>query len=155
MGGLMFHGTRGTMAMSRAGFEVFGDPKVSPHNTVARVLPGGHPVGGPQPEPEPAARQQWTENVKDDTGDASLDYVRHARNFLDCIRSRQQPASDLESGHQIATTCHLANISLKVGRKVVWDAEHEQIIGDPAANAMLVRPYRAPWDAELKALGVG
>jgi predicted dehydrogenase len=155
MGGLMFHGTRGTMAMSRAGFEVFGDPKVSPNNTVARVLPGGHPVGGPQPEPEPATRQQWTENVKDDTGDASLDYVRHARNFLDCVRSRQQPASDLQSGHEIATTCHLANISLKVGRKVVWDADHEQIVGDPAANAMLVRPYRAPWDAELKALGVG
>lgn len=155
MGGLMFHGTRGTMAMSRAGFEVFGDPKVSPNNTVARVLPGGHPVGGPQPEPEPGPRQQWTENVKDDTGDASLDYVRHARNFLECIRSRQQPASDLQSGHEIATTCHLANISLKVGRKVVWDAEHERIVGDPAANAMLVRPYRAPWDAELKALGVG
>jgi len=155
MGGLMFHGTRGTMAMSRAGFEVFGDPKVSPNNTVAKVLPGGHPVGGPQPEPEPAEKQHWTENVKDDTGDAMLDYVRHAQNFLDCIRSRQSPASDLESGHQIATTCHLANISLKVGRKVVWDADHEQIVGDPAANAMLVRPYRAPWDAELKALGVG
>lgn len=155
MGGLMFHGTRGTMAMSRAGFEVFADPKVSPNNTVAKVLPGGHPVGGPQPEPEPAEKQFWTENAKDDTGDASLDYVRHAQNFLDCIRSRQTPASDLESGHQIATTCHLANISMKVGRKVVWDAEHEQVVGDPAANAMLVRPYRAPWDAELKALGVG
>lgn len=155
MGGLMFHGTFGTMAMSRAGFEVFGDPKVSPNNTVAKVLPGGHPVGGPQPEPEPDQRQRWTPNVKDDTGDAALDYVRHAQNFLDCVRSRQQPISDLASGHQIATTCHLANISMKVGRKVVWDAAHEQAVGDPDANAMLARPYRAPWDAELKALGVG
>jgi len=154
MGGLMLHGTFGTMALSRAGFEVWADPKVSPNNVVARVLPPGHPVGGPQPEPEPEQRQFWTEPVKDDTGDAMEDYGRHARNFLDCIKSRQTPASDLESGHRVATACHLANISMKNGRKIVWDAEREEIIGDPQANQSLVRPYRTPWDAELKALGV-
>ena len=45
-------------------------------------------------------------------------------------------------------------ISLRTGRKLVWDADKEEIVGDPEANAMLVRPYRAPWDAELRALGV-
>ena len=54
----------------------------------------------------------------------------------------------------MATTCHLANISLHVGRKVTWDAEKEQIVGDPQANAMLTRPYRSPWDKELRALNV-
>ena len=44
---------------------------------------------------------------------------------------------------------------MKVGRKLRWDAEREEIIGDAEANAMLSRPYRKPWDAELKALGVG
>jgi hypothetical protein len=38
---------------------------------------------------------------------------------------------------------------------LVWDADHEEVVGDKEANAMLVRPYRAPWDKELKALRVG
>jgi predicted dehydrogenase len=155
MGGLLLHGTFGTMSVSRTGFEVWADSKVSPNNVAARVLPPGHPVGGPQPEPEPEPRQFWTEPVKDETGDAMEDYVRHARNFLDCVKSRRTPATDLESGHRVATTCHLANLSMKVGRKLVWDAAKEEIVGDPAANQLLVRPYRSPWDAELRALGAG
>jgi len=156
MGGLLFHGTRGTLAISRLGFEVSGDPKVAPNNTVAKVLPGGHPVGGPQLKPELDAEkpQQWTENVKDETGDAVGDYGRHQRNFFDCVKSRQQPLTDIESGHRVVTTCHLANLSLKTGRKLVWDAAKEEVVGDPEANQLLVRPYRKPWDAEMKALGV-
>jgi len=155
MGGLLFHGTYGTLTISRSGFDVSADPKLSPNNIVARVLPPGHPIGGPQVKPEldPDPPQRWTEAIKDDTGDAMADYPRHARNFLDCVKSRQQPVSDLESGHRVATACHLANISLKTGRKLHWDAAKEVIIEDPEANKMLVRPYRAPWDAELKALG--
>lgn len=157
MGGLLFHGTRGTLAVSRTGYEIWGDPKVDPNNLVARVLPGGHPVGGPQfkPELQPAQPEQWTENAEDKTGDAMGDYGRHQRNFLDCIKSRAQPVTDLESGHRVVTACHLANLSLKTGRKLAWDAEKEEVSGDPEANQLLARPYRAPWDAELKALGVG
>ncbi len=155
MGGLLFHGTHATLAISRGGFEIWGDPKVSPNNLVAHVLPSvTHPVGGPQfkPELEPPQGAQWTDNVKDQTGDAMADYGRHARNFLDCVKSRRQPVADLESGHQVVSTCHLANISLKTGRKVVWDPVKEEIVGDSEASAMLVRPYRKPWDAELRAL---
>jgi predicted dehydrogenase len=157
MGGLLFHGTKGTLAVSRLGFEVWGDPKVAPNNLVARVLPGGHPVGGPQLklELEPEKPQQWTENTKDETGDAVGDYGRHQRNFLDCIKSRKDPVTDIESGHRVVTTCHLANLSLKTGRKLVWDATKEEIVNDPEANHLLVRQYRKPWDAELKAFGVG
>jgi hypothetical protein len=60
--------------------------------------------------------------------------------------------SDLESGHRVATACHLANISLKLGRGVRWDAEKETILDDAEATGMLERPYRAPWDRELKGL---
>jgi hypothetical protein len=119
---------------------------------MANIL-GGHPVGGPQPTPE-SRDQFWTEKVKDTSGDGTKDYVTHARNFLDCIRSRQQPLADIESAHQVATTCHLANISLRVGRKITWDAEKEQIVGDPQANEMLTHPYRSPWDKELRNLKV-
>ena len=52
-------------------------------------------------------------------------------------------------------TVHLANLSLRLGRQVRWDSEKEEIISDREASQMLVRPYRAPWDAELKSLGVG
>ena len=152
MGALVFYGTYGTMPLSRSGYELFPDRKLNPTNTVANIL-GGHPIGGPQPVPDDT-NQLWTAQEKDTSGEAMKDYGRHARNFLDCVKSRQQPASDLESGHRVATACHLANISLRTGRKIAWDADREDILGAPQASAMLVRPYRKPWDAELKALGV-
>jgi predicted dehydrogenase len=154
MGGLLFHGTRGTLAVSRSGFEIWGDPKVSPNNLVARVLPGGHPIGGPQfkPELEPPNPEHWTDSMQDNTGDAIGDYQRHQRNFLDCVKSRAQPIADLASGHQVVTTCHLANLSMQQGRKIVWDAAKEEAVNDKEMNQLLVRPYRKPWDAELKAL---
>jgi hypothetical protein len=58
------------------------------------------PLGGPQPVPEPSTKEFWTDAVKDDSGDAMKDYRRHARNFLDCVKSRKQPVANLESGHQ-------------------------------------------------------
>ena len=152
MGGVMFYGTRGMMSVGRSGYEVFPDRKADPFGTMANIL-GGHPVGGPQPVQEPKD-QFWTEKEKDSSGDGAKDYVQHARDFLECMRSRRQPLADIESAHAVATTCHLANISLRVGRKVVWDAEKEQIVGDPQANAMLTRPYRSPWDKELRSLKV-
>ncbi len=151
MGGLMFYGTKGNLAVGRTGYEIAADPKVDPRNTVAKVLATGHPVGGPEPVPE-AEGQFWTQPEKDASGDAAKDYRRHARNFLNCIKSRQQPIADLESGHQVATVCHLTNISMKVGRKLTWDAAGQKVTGDKEAQAMLRRPYREPWARELKAL---
>jgi predicted dehydrogenase len=155
MGGLTFYGTHGNLPISRAGFELHPDPKINPNNVVASILGvKGHPVGGPQLQPEEKG-QFWTEAETDESGDAVGDYARHTRNFLDCVKSRQCPISDLQSGHEVVTACHLANISLRLGgRKLVWDSDGERVVGDAEANAMLVRPYRAPWDAELRALRV-
>jgi len=152
MGSVVFYGTRGMMSVSRGGYEVFPDRKANPFNTMANIL-GGHPVGGPQPVPEPKDLF-WTEKEKDTSGDGAKDYIVHTRNFLDCIRSRQQPIADLESAHAVVTTCHLANISVRTGRKIRWDAKKEQIIDDPEAARMLVREYRSPWDQELRSLNV-
>jgi predicted dehydrogenase len=71
--------------------------------------------------------------------------VAHARNFLDCVKSRQRPNADVEEGHRSATMCHLGNISTRLGRSLKWDAAKEQVVGDAEANAMLSRPYRGPW----------
>ncbi|MBM3822471.1 MAG: Gfo/Idh/MocA family oxidoreductase [Verrucomicrobia bacterium] len=154
MGGVEFHGTRGTMVLGRDGFEITGDKRENPVNIVARII-GGHPVGGPQPVPEPeGAATRWTDPVQDTSGDWKDQYVRHARHFLDCIRSRQTPNSDLKSGHEIATVCHLANISLRTGRKIHWNASKQDTVGDREASRMLFRTYRSPWDRELRALGI-
>ena len=69
----------------------------------------------------------------------------HHKNWLDCIKSRERPISDVAIGHRSATVCHLGNIAVRVGRKLTWDPVAESIVGDPEAARMLARPYRAPW----------
>lgn len=150
MGALTFMGTKGTMTLGRDGYEILPDKKVDPINSYANII-GGHPVGGPQPVPEPEG-DFWTEKAEDKSGDWKGMYVEHAKNFLDCVKTRKTPNSDLASSHWVSTTCHLANISARTGRKVVWDTAANDIAADKEASAMLQRPYRAPWDAELKAV---
>lgn len=69
----------------------------------------------------------------------------HHGNFLDCVRTRQRPICDVETGHRSVTCAHLANIACKLGRELRWDPEREVFIGDEQANEMRFRPYRAPW----------
>ena len=78
----------------------------------------------------------------------------HKRNFLECIKSRKPPIADVEQGHLVSTACHLANMSLRLGRPIRWDAAKEDIIGDRDASAHLVRPYRKPWDEVMKSLNL-
>jgi predicted dehydrogenase len=150
---LEFFGPRGSLAITRSGFTVTADRRVPPENIVPQFT-GAHPVGGPAGVPETETPQFWTKAIVDKTGDTRAQFKQHTRNFLDCVKSRKQPISDLESGHHVATACHLANISLRLGRRLRWDPDKETILDDPEAAKLLVRPYRAPWDAELKALGV-
>jgi hypothetical protein len=69
----------------------------------------------------------------------------HVRNFLDCVRSRQKPVAAVEIGHRSASLCHLGNVAIRLGRDVRWDPAAECFPGDEEANAMLLRPMRAPW----------
>jgi predicted dehydrogenase len=66
----------------------------------------------------------------------------HMQNWLDCIRSRNQPVADVEIGHRSISVCHLANIARTVGRPLRWDPTREQFIDDEAANQYLNRPRR-------------
>ncbi|MFL5339655.1 MAG: Gfo/Idh/MocA family protein [Gemmataceae bacterium] len=153
-GGTEFCGPKGSLLIARTGFTLAADRKVPPENAVPQFA-GAHPIGGPQRVEPTGPAESWGKSVEDKTGDARAQFKAHIRNFLDCIKSRQTPPSDLESAHRVATACHLANISLRLGRRVRWDAAREEIVGDAEAGRMLVRPYRPPWDRELKALGVG
>jgi predicted dehydrogenase len=69
----------------------------------------------------------------------------HVRNFLDCIKSREDPIAPVEVGHRSVSVCHLGNIAMRLKRKIRWDPEKEQILGDEEASQMLSRPLRAPW----------
>jgi predicted dehydrogenase len=151
--GLVFHGTRGSLAIDRRGFAVTPAPDVPPANQIPGVK-DGHPAGGPAAVPAGDPRPR-TAAVTDDTGDPAGQYPAHARDFLDCVRSRKTPVSDVASGHRTAVACHLANLSLRLGRSLRWDAAAGAVAGDAEANRMLLRPYRGPWDRELAALGVG
>ena len=74
------------------------------------------------------------------------DTYAHLLHFLDCIDEGVAPIADVESQHRAASACHLANISLRLGRKLAWDAKREAFIGDAQANAMLSRPRRAGYE---------
>jgi hypothetical protein len=69
----------------------------------------------------------------------------HVRNFLDCVKSRQDPIEPVEVGHRTATLCHLGNIAMRLKRTIKWDPDKEQIVGDDEATGLLSRPLREPW----------
>jgi predicted dehydrogenase len=69
----------------------------------------------------------------------------HVRNFLDCVKTRKAPVLNLEIGHQVSTVAHLGNIAYRTGRKVLWNAESEQVVGDSAADKLVGAAYREPW----------
>ena len=148
--GLVFCGTKGSLSISRSGFVVTPDKVVRPENSVPQFTVS-QPVGGVVRQAEPGESRLWTTAVTDRRGDSMDQFRRHVRNFLDCVKSRKQPVSDLESGQRVSTLCHLANLSLRLGRSLAWDAKNESIPGDSAATAMLRRTYREPWDAMLAA----
>ncbi len=65
--------------------------------------------------------------------------------FLKCVKSRKDPYFPVEIGHRVSTICHLANLSIKLGRKLRWNPEREMFENDEEANSLLRRPMRSPW----------
>ncbi|HEX7069406.1 MAG TPA: Gfo/Idh/MocA family oxidoreductase [Rhodothermales bacterium] len=72
--------------------------------------------------------------------------ISHQRHFLDAIRSRNLPNSDIEIGHRSTTAAMLGNVAYLTGRTIHWDGENERVLDDPEADALLDRRYREPWD---------
>jgi predicted dehydrogenase len=70
----------------------------------------------------------------------------HAKNFIECVRTRKKPNAEVEVGHRATLIGHLGNIAYKTGRKLHWDPEKEIFTGDPEASRLLARVARKPWD---------
>lgn len=133
--GIEFQGSNGCLVLTRGGWYVIPDE---------RVLDDGGKQPRVEAEKHGGSDQHWP----------------HVQNFVACVKSREKTASDIEDMHRATTTCHLANISLRVGRKIYWDAEAErcrlwdsktgQLTGeDMDANAYLFREPRKPWSIPL------
>jgi hypothetical protein len=70
----------------------------------------------------------------------------HMANFFECCGDRTQPISDVYTHHRAMTTCHLANIAIRLGRKITWNPETEQIDGDTQANSFCKREARKGYE---------
>src|SRR6516162_276104 len=67
----------------------------------------------------------------------------HVRNFLNCVKSRNQPVLNVELGHHVSTVAHLGNIAYRTGRKILWDSENQKVVGDAQADELIGVKYRA------------
>lgn len=70
----------------------------------------------------------------------------HYQDWVDAMKTRTRPISDVEIGHSTSALCNIANIAYELQRPLLWNAEKEQFTGDAWANMMLDRPYRGKWD---------
>jgi len=69
----------------------------------------------------------------------------HQQNFLDCVKSRQRTIAPAEIAHRSISVGLLGEIAMLTGRRIKWDPDKEEIIGDPGASQLLGRAYREPW----------
>jgi len=72
----------------------------------------------------------------------------HWRNFIDCIKTRKRPASDIEIGHHSTTTAILGNMAYRSKLRLDWDEQRETTL-QPEARPLLKREYRKPWKLEV------
>lgn len=124
--GMEFHGTDATLFIDRGGFKVY------PEKVPTEVEGGSTREGNRAPSME----------MKSDN-DA---HFAHVRNFLDCVKSRERPISDIEIGHRSTSVCLLGNVALRSKQRLEWDVENQTLkSGGPEAERLLTRHYRAPW----------
>jgi predicted dehydrogenase len=132
-----FRGTKGTMYLFSDGYEIVPDditPNEFPARTpVDRRIERGYRTGA-KPLIQPA---------KSTGGNA--DTRHHARNFLDCVKSRDACNCDIETGHRSTSATLLANIALKTKSQLVWDRTAERFTNSQDANRLLSYRYRAPY----------
>ena len=120
--GVAFHGNDGMLVIDRGGWEVYAETERVGRKTNYKKV--GLPRQG--------------------AGNSDF-HFEHVKNFIDSMRSRKPPNSDVETGHNSMIACHLGNIAFRLGRQIKWDVEKEEIIGDKEAQRYVTREYRPPW----------
>ena len=123
--GILFEGTEGRLFVNRGkitgrAVEELND-KPLPEDAMVKAYKGKKPGGG----------------------------NAHMRNFFECIESREQPISDVMTHHRAMTTCHLANIAIRLDRPIRFDPVSEHIIGDEEAQSWERREQRAGFEIKV------
>jgi len=131
-------GTKGTLYLFGNRYEVVPDA-ITPNEFPARS-----PVNRAYERGWRAGEKPLIEPKKV-TGQSSGDTTFHARNFLDCVKSRGRCTCDIETGHRSTSATLLANIALKTRSLLEWDSPAERFTNHPEANALLSYTYRAPY----------
>jgi predicted dehydrogenase len=103
--------------------------------------------GGPREGVHMLSRTGNLENIdfSQDGGAYRETERRHVLDFMHARETRSRPISDIEEGHISTACCVLANLSLELGRPLVYDPKTRTIPGDAEATRLLARPYRSPW----------
>ncbi len=131
--GIEFHGTNGMLFVDRKGWRVRPDriswkAKDSKDPKYAFRIKTARGAGTPQIEP-------------------------HLADFLDCMKTRKKPIASIDDHYIAVSACHLANVSIRVHRKLFWDAKKELCFEDEkltrpdnGANELLTRTYRKGYE---------
>jgi predicted dehydrogenase len=131
-----FRGTKGTLYLYGNGYEVVPDlitPNEFPARTpLDRNAEKGYRVGA----------KAEIQAVK---GSGRQETAPHARNFLDCVKSRKRPNCDVEVGHRDTSAALIGNIAHKTRTLLEWDARAERFSNSDRANQLLRYEYRAPY----------
>jgi len=116
--GLAFIGNDATMVIDRNGWELM-------------------------PEWDEQAKKPKTAPIDKQSGGES--HELHMKNFLECIKSRKDPACTIENGSLVAKHAHAGNIALRTQSRLVWDAGANNFVHNNAANNLIKPKYRQPW----------
>lgn len=130
-------GTKGTMLLWGNRWEVY------PEKVTEQLLGRRTPLDRVTEKSYNPSKKALIETGK--AGKGSADTAFHARNFLDCVKSRQKCNCDILTGHYSTSATLLANIALKTRSYLEWDGKAERFTNNAAANKLLHYNYRAPY----------
>ncbi len=131
-----FRGTKGTLYFRTNGYEIV--PEVVTPNEFAARNPTNR-------ELEKSYRVGAKAMIEAKKADAPIKDSDHARNFLDCVKSRKTPSCDVEFGHRCTSAALIGNLAHRTKSFLEWDAQAERCTNSPAANKMLSYEYRKPY----------
>ena len=115
--GVAFIGNLGTVVIDRDGWEVMPESEGGQYLTTAM----------------PLQRRNGS------------DLDKHTLNFVECVRSRQQPNAPVDVGRNVAVNAQLGNMAYRLGRKLVWNEANQTVTDDQKANELVKAHYRSPW----------
>ena len=120
--GILFEGTKGRFFVNRG-----------------RIT--GKPVEALQDDPLP-------EGALQDVYGGPIS-ANHSANFIESMKSRKQPISDVWTHNRMLEICHLSNIAMRLERELTWDPAKREIVGDDQANGFLERENRKGYEINV------